>query len=123
MKRYPVFSHDELVCKIASNEDIVENTAQMVHEELLSLIDCERKNRKILQGMVNFICWIFRDLKIYFKKRDWMKRKMSILNFYQTMNDNASIVKLHVLHRQSVVLVNQVSSFVYTLSCVNDEIN
>ena len=46
MKRYPVFSHDELVCKIASNEDIVENTAQMVHEELLSLIDYERKNRK-----------------------------------------------------------------------------
>ena len=56
LKRYLVFSHDELVFKIASNEDIVENIAQMVHEELLSLIDCERKNRKILQGMVNFIC-------------------------------------------------------------------
>ena len=46
LKRYPVFSHDELVCKIASNEDIVENTAQIFHEELLSLIDYERKNRK-----------------------------------------------------------------------------
>jgi len=49
LKRYPVFSHDELVCKIASNEDIVENKAQMVHEELLSLIDLKGKIEK--QGM------------------------------------------------------------------------
>jgi hypothetical protein len=30
------------------------------------------------------------------------------LNFYQTMKDNAYIVKLHVLHQQLAVLVNQV---------------
>jgi hypothetical protein len=39
---------------------MIENTAQMVHEELLLLIDYERKNRKILQGMVTAFSKIIR---------------------------------------------------------------
>jgi histone demethylase JARID1 len=54
VKRYPVFSHDELVCKIASDDQIEVSTALMVHQELISLIDYERKYRKILQEMVIF---------------------------------------------------------------------
>ena len=53
-KRHSVFSHDELVCKVATNRDLIDiNTALAIQTELKLIIETEKKNRKNLMEKVN----------------------------------------------------------------------
>ncbi len=56
VKRSPVFSHDELVCKIATNYDNDVEIAEAIKKELALIIDYEKKHR------INFkeeVTWFF----------------------------------------------------------------
>lgn len=52
LKRYPVFSHDELIIKISGVKNIDVTTAMILRDELSYLISHEKKYRDILQDMV-----------------------------------------------------------------------
>ncbi|RWS28423.1 lysine-specific demethylase lid-like protein [Leptotrombidium deliense] len=51
LHRYPVFSHDELVCKMASNPDIIDiSIASATYDDMLKMLETERKWRtKLLE--------------------------------------------------------------------------
>jgi hypothetical protein len=49
VKRHTVFSHDELVCKLAAQQDCIDiNTAAVIQRELRTVIDFEKAYRKHL---------------------------------------------------------------------------
>jgi len=49
VKRFCVFSHEELICKMAADADNLDLTiAVETHKELLAIVDQERKSRKKL---------------------------------------------------------------------------
>ncbi len=49
VKRHTVFSHDELVCKVAAQQDAIDiNTAVVIQRELKTVIDFEKAYRKHL---------------------------------------------------------------------------
>ncbi|RWS11452.1 lysine-specific demethylase lid-like protein [Dinothrombium tinctorium] len=51
LHRYPVFSHDELVCKMASNPDIIDiDIAAATYDDMVKMVESERKMRlKLLE--------------------------------------------------------------------------
>lgn len=60
--RFCVFSHDELVCKMASNPDSLDfRLAAATYQDMLRMVESEMKLRKTLLDRVrlNFpsICW------------------------------------------------------------------
>ncbi|XP_067927988.1 lysine-specific demethylase 5A-like [Watersipora subatra] len=49
VKRLPVFSHEELICKMAADPDSMDlQLAAQTHQELLAIVDYERKHRRKL---------------------------------------------------------------------------
>ena len=54
MARCPVFSHEELVCKMAADPDGLDlDLAKAVYDELSAIVDRETKRRVLLLGKVN----------------------------------------------------------------------
>ena len=53
MARAPVFSHEELVCKMAADPDSLDlNLAKAVYDELKAIVDRETKRRAKLIDQV-----------------------------------------------------------------------
>lgn len=53
LKRQCVFSHEELICKMADGkEDLTEAMAVMVHQNLLAMIEEEKSLRKQVNDQV-----------------------------------------------------------------------
>lgn len=53
LRRFCVFSHDELVCKMATNPDKLDLTvAAATYKDMLRMVDTEKKLRKTLLDMV-----------------------------------------------------------------------
>ncbi len=60
VKRHTVFSHDELVCKIATNKDLIDiNTAFSVQRELKIIYENEKKDREYLIEKVSGFLELF----------------------------------------------------------------
>lgn len=54
VKRLPVFSHEELLCKMAADPDSMDlQLAAQTHHELLAVVEFERLHRKKLLDMVS----------------------------------------------------------------------
>lgn len=54
LKRYCVFSHDELVCKMASTPDELDLTvAAATYQDMLRMVDLEKKLRRSLLHWVS----------------------------------------------------------------------
>lgn len=57
LHRQCVFSHEELVCKMAADPDNLDfKIAATTHEDLLIVAETEKQLRKQLLALVN-ICW------------------------------------------------------------------
>ncbi len=52
VKRYPVFSHDELVCRLASSSNLSLDMVQIIEQELYAIIQFEKKYRSKLKEQV-----------------------------------------------------------------------
>ena len=65
LHRQCVFSHEELVCKMAANPDRLDLTmAAGVHHEMLAIVDFEKKWRKELLDAVSFLFKLFTSTSI-----------------------------------------------------------
>lgn len=65
MGRNPVFSHEELVCKMAADPDGLDlDLAKAVYDEMVAIVEREANRRHILKRMV---CW---NLKQYIEQND-----------------------------------------------------
>ena len=54
-KRYSVFSHEELVCNLASKVDLDVDIVRVIEGELALLVELEKKYRKIASEKVKNI--------------------------------------------------------------------
>lgn len=55
LHRFCVFSHDELVCKMSLEPDALDLTvAAATYQDMLQMVDCEKKMRKSLLEWVRF---------------------------------------------------------------------
>lgn len=55
LRRFCVFSHDELVCKMATNSDKLDITvAAATYTDMLRMVETEKKLRKSLLDWVGF---------------------------------------------------------------------
>ena len=53
LKRYCVFSHEELICQIASDPEHLDlNLAAATHQDMLCLVEEEKRMRKMLLDQV-----------------------------------------------------------------------
>lgn len=61
LRRFCVFSHDELVCKMALENDKLDLTiAAATYQDMLVMVDTEKKLRKALLDWVSYIfCDVF----------------------------------------------------------------
>lgn len=56
LRRYCVFSHDELICKMASTPNLLDLTvAQATYQDMIVMVQTENKLRKSLLGKCAFI--------------------------------------------------------------------
>lgn len=56
LHRQCVFSHEELICKMAADPDSLElSLAAATHNDLLIIVETEKKLRKKLLDKVNFV--------------------------------------------------------------------
>ena len=56
LRRQSVFSHDELICKMAADPDSLDLTlAAAVHQDMLEMVETEQKLRKQLLESVSSI--------------------------------------------------------------------
>ena len=55
-KRYSVFSHEELVCNLASKVDLDMDIVRVIEDELALVLELEQKYRKIASEKVKFLC-------------------------------------------------------------------
>ncbi len=54
LKRQCVFSHEELVCKMAAEPERLDvNLAAATHQDMLSMVEAEKKHRKRLFDLVS----------------------------------------------------------------------
>ena len=57
MSRNPVFSHEELVCKMAADPDGLDlDLAKAVYDEMLAVVEKEANRRHRLKKMVGCVC-------------------------------------------------------------------
>ena len=60
LHRQCVFSHEELVCKMAADPDNLDfRVAARTHEELLNIVDDEKKLRKKLLDLVRKVFFFY----------------------------------------------------------------
>ena len=53
LKRQCVFSHEELVCKMAADPESLDlNLAAAIHQNMLSMVEVEKKQRRALLEQV-----------------------------------------------------------------------
>ena len=53
LKRQCVFSHEELVCKMAADPESLDlNLAAAIHQNMLRMVEEEKKHRKVLMENV-----------------------------------------------------------------------
>lgn len=60
LRRFCVFSHDELVCKMALDPDKLDLTvAAATYQDMLQMVDTEKRLRKALLEWVGWrlVCW------------------------------------------------------------------
>ena len=57
LHRHLVFSHEELICKMAANPDMLDvNLAAATHKDMIVMVENERKLRKTLMDKVYTFC-------------------------------------------------------------------
>lgn len=64
MARNPVFSHEELVCKMAADPDGLDlDLAKAVYDEMLAIVEKEANRRHRLAKMVSCeCCWFYQRI-------------------------------------------------------------
>jgi [histone H3]-trimethyl-L-lysine4 demethylase len=64
LRRFCVFSHDELVCKMALEPDKLNSgIATACYLDMAEMVDCEKKLRKSLLEWVNIIIYFLSQMK------------------------------------------------------------
>ena len=59
MNRTTVFSHEELVCKMAANPDNLDlNLAKAIYEDMVSMVEQESKLQQELKDKVRLCCTV-----------------------------------------------------------------
>lgn len=65
LRRFCVFSHDELVCKMASNPEKLDLTvAAATYKDMLRMVELEKKLRKCLLDWVS-CCYYFVRINLF----------------------------------------------------------
>lgn len=75
LRRFCVFSHDELVCKMSLNPDALDLTvAAATYQDMLQMVDSEKKMRKSLLewvGLSELIMTVYDTVCIYRIPSSW----------------------------------------------------
>ena len=59
LRRQCVFSHEELVCKMAAEPERLDvNLAAATHQDMLSMVETEKKHRKKMFDLVCLLFWL-----------------------------------------------------------------
>lgn len=62
MNRTIVFSHEELVCKMAANPDNLDlNLAKAIYDDMVSMVEQEQKLQQKLKDKVNVIIFVMSE--------------------------------------------------------------
>jgi hypothetical protein len=70
LRRFCVFSHDELVCKMSLDPDALDLTvAAATYQDMLQMVDSEKKMRRSLLEWVQFcqLIMIVYDIMCYYR--------------------------------------------------------